>query len=227
MVHDLFLVFSVFVVGFYALWGSGFVKHDIFICRIFAGLMPYLCSLFPLFSFGCDNDFYVGKNTERRKEIQAISPFPGLSGSRLVQRSQKMSGSGHKQYFLGTRVVLGSFEDNLATILALFPDHACPGWREGYEMWPENSPSSHRAQWPNVSFSSFSTISIPLGLGLSTTVELGWVTKPQRLCLFFCSSWVWKGSWSLIPATSVVAVLPGLALPSIKSNTSCEVSWDA
>lgn len=226
MVRDLFLVFSVFVVGFCALWGSGFVKHDIFICKIFAGLMPYLCSLFPLFSFGCDNDFYVGKSTERRKEIQAISPFPGLSGSRLVQRSQKLSGSGHRQHFLGRRVVLGSSEDNLATILALFPDHACPGRGEGCEMWPENSPSSHRAQWPHGSFSSFSPISIPLGLGLSTTVELGWVTKPQRPCLLFCSSRVWKGSWSLIPATSMVVVLPGLALSSAKSNTSCRVSQD-
>lgn len=183
MVRDLFLVFSVFVVGFCALWGSGFVKHDIFICRIFAGLMPYLCSLFPLFSFGCDNDFYVGKSTERGKEIQAISPFPGLSGSRLVQRSQKLSGSGHRQHFLGRRVVLGSSEDNLATILALFPDHACPGWGEGYEMWPENSPSSHRAQWPHGSFSSFSPISIPLGLGLSNHSWIGLSYKTAKALL--------------------------------------------
>lgn len=74
MVHDLFLVFSVSMVGFYALWGSGFVKHDIFICTIFAGLKPYLCYLFPLFSFGCDNDFYVGRSTER--EGRRSKQFP-------------------------------------------------------------------------------------------------------------------------------------------------------
>ena len=49
VVRDLFLVVSVSMMGFCALWGSEFVKHDIFIGRIFANFVSYLRTVFPLF----------------------------------------------------------------------------------------------------------------------------------------------------------------------------------
>lgn len=148
MVRDWFLVFSVFGMGFYALWGSGFVKHDTFICRIFASFMPSLCSLFPLIFSGCDNDFYVGKAQREGRQSRLFPPSLASLGPRWCWEARN-------------RVVLAidriSMEQGLSlahvrtTWLPFWPPlltvHAQAA--EGCGVWPESSPSACRSRWPH------------------------------------------------------------------------------
>lgn len=48
VVHDLSLVVSVSMMGFCALQGDGFAKHDTSLCRVFAGIVVHLCAVFAV-----------------------------------------------------------------------------------------------------------------------------------------------------------------------------------
>lgn len=139
------------------------------ICKLYA------FSLFPIPShlLGLWQWLLCWKSTERRKAVEAFSPFPGLSGSLLVLRSQKPSGSGHRQDFHGTGAVLGSRKDNLATVLASSSDRACPGCRGLWSVTRELPQCLQVSVAPQELLLSFPPISSPPGLGLWSNVELG------------------------------------------------------
>lgn len=178
VVHDLFLVVSVSTMGFCALWGSGFVKHDVFICRMFANFVPCLRAMSPLFFSSCGNCFYVGRSPEGSKEVQASFPIFGLSESLLVQRRQDLCGSGCRQYFHETRVALGSCKANLATVLAPTSLTVHAQGAEGCGMLPASSPGTCRAWWPR---ESCSRPSHPSPAHLHFGFELAWVRELQGL----------------------------------------------
>lgn len=93
------------------------------------------------------------KKPRRKQGGPGIFPHPWPLCVPAGAEKPGLCGSGCRQYFHETGVVLGSHEASLATVLAPSSLTMHAQGRGGCRMWPESSPGAWRARWPRESSS--------------------------------------------------------------------------
>lgn len=201
VVYDLSLVVSVSMMGFCALQGNGFVKHDTFICKYLQDLWC-ICVLYSLSS--CGSCFYFGRSPEGNKKVQASFPHPWPLCVRASAEKPGRCGSGCRQYFHEIGVVLGSLWSQPGYCLGhLLPD------REERAVGCRKRLLPALAGLGGTMRPSHSSHASPAHLDFGS--EPGQPAKAVHVLL---------QGLDVGGESSTVALLPGLALSSSESSTS-------